>query len=81
MNQLIKKSLPSKSDAQLNHKEANVTINTNATRIVQPITWSATTMGERTVFPKFAEVAPLQHSTAKFTVLHMMDLTPLTTPL
>jgi len=61
-NLLIRKSWLFKSDMQLNHKEnnvKNVVLNTDNTRIVQPMAWNITTAGERIIPPKFAEAVPL----------------------
>ena len=66
------------ADPHLNHEKAkmtNVVFNTNIIRTVQFMVWSATTVGKRTIFPKFVEVDPFQCNIAKFTVLHMMNLT------
>ena len=83
-SQLIKNSSLFKNDIQPSHEEPNVTnvvLNTNATRISQPMAWSATTVGGRIIFQSLQKSTPLQSNTAKSTVLHMMDLTLPTTSL
>jgi len=61
------------ADPHLNHEKAkmtNVVFNTNIIRTVQFMVWSATTVGKRTIFPKFVEVDPFQRNIAVHSLTH-----------